>query len=74
MCSYGAACLQDAVGDRVTAVYSDGSAVCISLPFTPAHPLPACAHEALSQALDPPVWHSLLCRSLTVPGLSSCSL
>ena len=61
--------MQDAVGNRVTLKLKDGASRRIALPFRPTHLLPRLALDALSQALEPSVWHALLSSHLTFPGM-----
>jgi len=61
--------VQDAVGNRVTLKLKDGASWRIALPFRPTHLLPRLALDALSQALEPSVWHALLSCHLTHPGM-----
>ena len=60
--------LQDAVGSRATLGLKDGRSWRIALPFRPTHLLPRLALDALCQALEPPLWHTLLSSHLLCPG------
>ena len=56
------------MGNRATLGLKDGRSWRIALPFRPTHLLPKLALDALSQALEPPVWHTLFSSHLICPG------
>ena len=62
------ACVQDAVGNRVTVVLQNGEAVRVALPFAPVGPLPRLALDALQQVLPTGLYHSLATKQLLSPG------
>jgi len=65
------ACLQDAVGDKVTVVLQNGEAVRVALPFALAGPLPKLALDALHHVLPAGLCHSIATKHLLSPGSTS---
>ncbi len=64
---------KDAVGDRVTVAFNDGSSIRVAVPCTPSSPLPGALLEALHAALPAPVWRNLQTAYLTSPGEVCCA-
>lgn len=56
------------MGNRATLGLKDGRSWRIALPFRPTHLLPRLVLDALSQALEAPVWHTLFSSHLICPG------
>ena len=60
------------MGNRATAVLTDGRRLRIALPFSPAGPLPKLALQALSAVLPAATVTQLSSRLLSTPGMRLC--